>query len=156
MVSPSGKKLHFSGYKVVSPTVSFKYLALWKDTTTLFATITDSESAVAVSSISTQWTLGRRSRPCNQLDKASLTRLDLWRTLLCPDGYKHDAFSTGKTLRSSETACKPFKPTEPDECMQLVASDGELTNMVMWNPIGVESDAAAPTILFLPGAAIDH
>jgi hypothetical protein len=53
------------------------------------------------------------------------------------------------------SACKV---TAPSQVMQLVATDGVKTTMVMWDPLkpGIGSSSKAPVLLFIPGAAVDY
>jgi hypothetical protein len=161
MINPKGDKLHFNGYKVVNPSVAFDPLGFWKATSTLYVTITDPDNIV----------VGRGTLHIQPADFGSeITTLQpagssLYARLRSTAeflGYftKQSAnifFAPLSLLQWPSPTFNGFRNVTPiTQTIDIVASDGIHSTMQMWNPLGKDSSAAAPTILFIPGAAVDH
>jgi hypothetical protein len=161
MVNPKGDKLHFNGYKVVNPSVAFDPFGFWRATSTLYVTITDPDSIV----------IGRGKLYIQIQDFASeLTTLQPTGASLYARLRSTTQFLSYFTRQSANIFFAPlsllqwptptingFSNVTPiSQTIDVVASDGIHSTMQMWNPPGKASSVAAPTILFVPGAAVDH
>ncbi|CAM1504954.1 Fc.00g025450.m01.CDS01 [Cosmosporella sp. VM-42] len=163
MVSPNGTKLHFNGYKVVNSTSFLNPFAVWRQTTTLYVTITRPDSEV----------VGRGTLHIQPFDfvqelqtfEASgptvWSKLSSTASFLTYFGRQIAApfFSTlGRLQWPSEGVNSTSKVTAPSATYPLTATDGEKSTLHMWNPVkdGQQIEGDAPTILFVPGAAVDH
>ena len=161
MISPSLEKLHFNGYKVVNPSVAFDPVGFWKANSTLYVTITLPEGKV----------IGRGMLKIKPQDFGSEL------ATLKPSGptfyakFKSTAsFLAYFIKQASHTFFAPLSylqwPTPTfngfvnvtaiSQTYEVVASDGVRSKMQMWNPVDKDVSNAAPSILFIPGAAVDH
>ncbi|POR32224.1 Glucose-methanol-choline oxidoreductase [Tolypocladium paradoxum] len=164
MVSTSGNRLRFNGYKVVNTAAYLNPLEIWRQTTTLYVTITNRDHE----------TVGRGTlhiQPADfsqELQTFEAIGPTAWARLtstasFCTYFVKQLAipfFSALGRLQwpSDEVNCTPGV-TAASQIIPLEATDGVKTTMLMWNPIGQnreETFGPATTILFLPGAATDH
>ncbi|KAM0248026.1 hypothetical protein ACHAQJ_009631 [Trichoderma viride] len=164
MISPSGDKLHFNGYKVVNSAAYLNVKEVWRQTTTLYVTITDSKGIV----------VGRgtlHNQPTDfyrELETFQATAPTTWAKLTCATKFftffaKQLAtpfFSKLGSLQWPSNATNHAAGVaDASQIISLEATDGVRTTMLMWNPVqgnGDENLGAAPTILFIPGAAVDH
>ncbi|RAL05213.1 FAD/NAD(P)-binding domain-containing protein [Aspergillus ibericus CBS 121593] len=163
MTSPSGRRLHFNGYKTVNTASFLNPLELWRQTSTLYVTITDQDSAV----------VGRgtlRIQPNDfsyELQSFATGGPSLWtraRSAASFLSYFTRQLSVpflstlGQLQWPGTTPDYTSKEVGTSSTIPLTASDGITTRMVMWNPcyFGREILGPAPTILFIPGAAVDH
>ncbi|KAL5350902.1 hypothetical protein ACLOAV_004475 [Pseudogymnoascus australis] len=162
LISPSGQKLRFNGYKVVNPSVAFHPLEFWKATSTLYVTITLPDGDKVV---------GRGTLKIHPTDFASqLMTLNPTGTSPYAKAKSTASFLTFFIKQAASIFFSPFSylsyPTPTfddfinvksiDQTYTLIASDGVHSTMHMWDPIGKSSNDVAPTILFVPGAAVDH
>ncbi|KAL6876266.1 hypothetical protein HDV57DRAFT_522849 [Trichoderma longibrachiatum] len=164
MVSPSGKTLHFNGYKVVNSAAYLNIPEVWRQTTTLYVSITDSKAKV----------VGRGTlhiQPADfyrELMTFGTTAPTVWGRLTSATRFlsffaKQLAapfFSRLGALQwPSGVVNHAAGVAAASQVISLEATDGVKTTMLMWNPLrgnGEENVSAAPTILFVPGAAVDH
>ncbi|KAI2894196.1 CAZyme family AA3 [Aspergillus niger] len=163
MISTSGRKLHFNGYKVVNSASFLNPLELWRQTSTLYVTITDPGNIV----------VGRgmlRILPDDfgyELKTFETSGPSLWtRTRSAARFLAYFAkqlsvpflSALGQLQWPNTTLNYASKEVSPSSTIPLKASDGVTTNMVMWNPTfqGKDILGPAPTLLFIPGAAVDH
>jgi hypothetical protein len=161
MVNPKGQKLHFNGYKIVDPSVTFDPLGFWKATSTLYVTITRPNGEV----------VGRGTLHIQVADFGSeITTLEPSGPSLYAKAKSTVNFLSYFTKQGANIFFAPLSylqwPTpmfndyinvKPiSETINLVASDGVHSIMQMWNPPGKDSSTVAPAILFVPGAAVDH
>jgi hypothetical protein len=168
MVSPAGRVLHFNGYKVVNTGSFLNPIEVWRQTSTLYVTVTDNgagdvvigrgtlniQPSDFVSELQTFETTGPTT--LNRMVSAASFFTYFTKQLVNP------FFSTLGRLQWPETGINTatVKVTTPSQTIPLEASDGVKTTMLMWNPVdtkGQEDPApTAPVILFVPGAAVDH
>jgi len=161
LISPSGEKLRFNGYKIVNPSVAFDPLGFWKATSTLYVTITQPDDKI----------IGRGTLHIQPTDFASeIVTLEPTGTSLYAKAKSTASFLTFFIKQSANIFFAPFSylsyptPTFNDysnvttinRTYTLIASDGVHSTMQIWDPIGKGPNDAAPTILFVPGAAVDH
>ena len=161
MVSPSGEKLHFHGYKIVNPGAAFDPLGFWRATSTLYVTINKPDGTV----------VGRGTLHIQLGDFASeMATLAPTGSSLFSKAKSTASFLTYFTKQSASIFLAPFswlsypKPTFKNyisvtpisKTYKVLASDGVLSTMQMWNPLDKKSTDPAPSILFIPGAAVDH
>jgi hypothetical protein len=161
MISPSGEELHFSGYKVVSPAIAFDPPAFWKATSTLYVTITGPGDKF----------IGRGTLRIQPQDFLSeITTLEARGVTLYAKTRSIASFLGYFTKQSLNILLAPLSylqwpsPTfngyvnvrEISQTVKVVASDGVQSTVHMWNPLDKDASSAAPTILFIPGAAVDH
>lgn len=163
MVSPSGRVLHLEGFKTVNSASFLNPLKLWRQTSTLYVTITEDRNRV----------IGRGTMSLHPLDfvrqlrtmsvdgPSKLSRVgSLARFFLYfASQLKTPFLSTlGRIAWPGEDVNAAYKVTSPAETINLTATDGVPTTMVMWNPFvgGKEVRSAAQLILFIGGAAVDH
>ncbi|PVH69060.1 FAD/NAD(P)-binding domain-containing protein [Cadophora sp. DSE1049] len=161
MMSPKGQKLHFNGYKVVNPSVAFDPLGFWKATSTLYVTITNPDAEV----------VGRGTLHIQPADFGSeLVTLEPCGSSLYAKAKSTVNFLSYFTKQAANIFFAPFGYTQwpiatfdgyinvkpISETIMLVATDGVHSTMQMWNPLGKDSSTIAPSILFVPGAAVDH
>ncbi|KAF5009908.1 hypothetical protein FDECE_3893 [Fusarium decemcellulare] len=164
MVSPKGKKLHFNGYKVVNSKSFLNPLNVWKQTSTLYVTITDEETEV----------VGRGTLHIQPFD--FIQELQTFEpsgpTLLSKIGstasfltfftkkVASPFFSTlGRLQYPSESINSTAKVTTPSQTISLEAIDGEKSTLHMWDPIEngePNSQAKGLPLLFIAGDAVDH
>lgn len=159
MVSPKGKKLHFNGYKVVNAASFLNPFSVWRQTTTLYVTVTDGGEVVGRGTLSTQpLDFYREVQTFESNGPTVWTRLTavtsfvtyFARQLAIP------FFSTlGRLQWPSDGINDSFNMTTPSQIITLQATDGVQTTMLMWEPTA-GSKLDAPSILFVPGAAVDH
>ncbi|KAF7543933.1 hypothetical protein G7Z17_g10345 [Cylindrodendrum hubeiense] len=162
MVAPSGRVLHFHGYKVVSTAVSLSPSSLWGATTTLYSTITDPSDRGKV--------IGRGTLYIYPKDFASeLQTLEPSGPTLFGRARSVVSFLSYFTKQATSMFLSPLtfmeypaphtfsiKPTPISQTTQVKASDGVSSTLCMWNPKGKGDGDYAPTVLFVPGAAMDH
>jgi hypothetical protein len=161
MISPRGEKLHFNGYKVVNPSVAFDPLGFWKATSTLYVTITCPEGEV----------IGRGTLHIQPSDFGSeLVTLEPTGPSWYAKVQSTANFLSYFTKQAANIFLAPLSylqwPTPTfngyvnvtaiSQTVEVVASDGVHSTMQMWNPPDKDTSTVAPTILFIPGAAVDH
>jgi hypothetical protein len=161
MINPSGERLRFNGYKIVNPSVAFDPLGFWKATSTLYVTITQPDDTV----------IGRGTLHIQPSDFVSeLATLEPTGTSLFAKAKSTASFLAFFTKQAASIFFAPFSylsypaptfkgyinVTPISQTYTLIASDGVHSTLQMWDPIGKGPDDAAPTILFIPGAAVDH
>lgn len=164
MISPAGRKLHFNGYKVVNSAAYLNPLQIWRQTSTLYVTITDQANTVTG-----RGTLHiQPSDFAQEIQTFESTGRTLWNQIgsgLGFLGYFAKAVSIpflsplGILQWPSAGMNVARRETKASSTIQLVASDGIKSTMLMWNPVsknGKEIFGKAPAILFIPGAAVDH
>jgi hypothetical protein len=164
MVSPSGTRLHFNGYKVVNTAAYLNPLAIFRQTTTLYVTITNHEAEI----------VGRGTlhiQPADlyrELQTFETTGPTAWARLTSAASFfayfarqvATPFFSAlGYLQWPSDGVNYASRVIIASQAIPLEATDGVKTTMFMWNPIGEdgkETSAPSPTILFIAGAATDH
>ncbi|KAJ5153414.1 uncharacterized protein N7482_009892 [Penicillium canariense] len=161
MISPSREKLCFNGYKVVNPSVAFDPIGFWKATSTLYVTITVPDGKV----------IGRGTLHIQPADFVSeLATLEPTGRNLYAKVKSAASFLTYFTREAAKMFFAPLtclqwpsptfhgygNVTEIAETFTVIASDGIHSTMQMWNPPGRDGSIARPTILFVPGAAVDY
>lgn len=163
MISPAGRILHFNGFKVVNSAAYLNPVETWRQTTTLYVTITDrADEVVGRGTLHIQPSdFSQELQTFEPTGKSYLGQIGSGLGFL---GYFTKALSvaflsplgrlqwpsTGVNVSRRETRCS--------STIQIVASDGVKSTMLMWNPISNNNEITgeAPTILFIPGAAVDH
>lgn len=164
MVSPSGKRMHFNGYKVVNSGGYLKPLELLRQTTTLYVTITDHGGEVVGRGI-LHVLPADFGQEVLTFETSGPTFWARSRSVAIYFAYfaKQLAIPFFSPLGSlqwpSARIDNTSRMTSPSQTIPLKASDEVKTTMLMWSPIGKdgkESSALAPIILFIPGAAVDH
>jgi len=169
MVSTSGRKLHFYGYKTVNPDAFLAPVRIWQQTSTLYVTITDLSGNVVGRGI-------LHVQPADFLK--GLTTLQAsgpssWARLGSVASYA--GFFTkqlavpflaplGRLQWPAARIAKTYLATPPSQSTHVVASDKVESPMLMWDPVVTKTKSAgrrqpaapAPIILFVPGAATDH
>ncbi|KAH7143579.1 hypothetical protein EDB81DRAFT_947639 [Dactylonectria macrodidyma] len=162
MVAPSGKVLHFHGYKVVSTAVSFSPRMLWGATTTLYSTITDPDWNNKVVGRGTLYIYPKDfASEMKTLEPTAPTLFGRARSAVSFLSYftKQASslfFSPLSAMEYPSVRTSSFKPTPISQMTQVKASDGVASSLCMWNPKYKGNDDPAPTILFVPGASVDH
>lgn len=161
MISPGGEKLHFNGYKIVNPSIAFDPLGFWKATSTLYVTIKSPDGKV----------IGRGTLHIQAVDFGSeLLTLKPTGPSLYAKVRSTANFLSYFTKQSANVFFAPLSylqwPTPTfngyvnvtaiSQTVEVVASDGVHSIMQMWNPPGKDASVMAPTILLIPGAAVDH
>ncbi|KAL2126285.1 hypothetical protein VTI74DRAFT_1264 [Chaetomium olivicolor] len=166
MVSTSGRQLHFHGYKIVNPAAFLDPVRVWKQTSTLYVTITDRSDTV----------VGRgmlHVQPTDFLTGLSTFQASgpsYWERLRSAASYfsfftKQLAVPFLSPLGSLQwpgaRIASTYLATPPSQSTRVVAADGVKSIMLMWDPVvtkaaGGQPAAPAPIILFIPGAATDH
>jgi hypothetical protein len=161
MISPSREKLYFNGYKVVDPSVAFDPIGFWKATSILYVTITVPDGKV----------IGRGTLHIQPADFVSeIATLEPTGRNLYAKVKSVASFLTYFTREASKVFFAPLtylqwpsptfhgysNVTEVSETFTVIASDGVHSTMQMWNPLGSDTFTARPTILFVPGAAVDY
>jgi hypothetical protein len=161
MISPSEEKFCFNGYKIINPSIAFDPLGFWKATSTLYVTITRPEGSV----------IGRGTLKIQPGDFAlELKTLVSTGVNWCAKAKSFISFFHFITAQSAKSFFAPFSwlsypnpmvkdyinVTAISQTYKIAASDGVMSTMQMWDPIGKGSRDAAPTMLFIPGAAVDH
>lgn len=161
MVSTYGEVIHFSGYKVVDPSIVLQPWATWKATSTLYCTLSQQGT-----------TIGRGQLSIQPRDFVSELKTfapvgNSWMTKL---------FSTGKFLSffTKQLASKFLGPLgleqwlsttfqgyeankkPPKNTWKITSSDGVVSMLHQWLPTNKPADGNAPRILFVPGASVDH
>lgn len=163
MTSPSGRKLQFQGYKVVNAGSFLNPLEIWRQTGTLYVTITETGKGIVgrgtmylcVPDFLQQMQTFTVDGPTAFAQVGSLARFFGYFT----QQLKVPFLSTlGRLQTSGENVNHSFQLMAPSQTIPVEATDGVRTTMLMWNPLvsGAESLSAAATILFIPGAAVDH
>lgn len=163
MVSPKGNKLHFNGYKVVNSGAFLNPLELWRQTSTLFVTITNTQSQVVgrgTLRIQPQDFIQELQTfvPSGPILLSKLMSTASFLTYFTKQLAVPFLSTLGRLQWPSDGVNTTSKVTRPSQSIQLEATDGEKSTLHMWNPIkdGVEGIGRAPIILFVPGAAVDH
>ncbi|PYH96670.1 FAD/NAD(P)-binding domain-containing protein [Aspergillus ellipticus CBS 707.79] len=162
MISPRGRKLHFNGYKTVNTASFLNPLELARQTTTLYVTVTENDGRVA----------GRGMLYIQPTDFAHELRTleasgpSFWTKATSTASFltffaQHLStpfFSALGRLQWPTSLNYASREVTPSATTSLTASDGITTKMVMWNPSidGKEVSGPAPTMLLIPGAAVDH
>lgn len=164
MVSPSGRKLHLNGYKVVNTAGYLNPMELWRQTSTLYVTIASDSGEI----------VGRGTLHIQPLD--FLQQLQTFDPSGPSPWSRLRSAARFVTYFAKQLAIPLLSPLgslqwpgarmdsahsviAPSGTIALVADDGVKTTMLMWNPITKKREnptAAAPIILFIPGAATDH
>ena len=170
MVEPSGRKLHFNGYKTVNTGSFLNPFEIWRQTSTLYVTITElgGEEGKVVG----RGTL--RIQPSDfyqEMQTFQVSGLTRWARLGSAASFftyftKQLAIPFFSTLGRLQWPAAPTTDNDTPQASEnariipIVASDGVKTNMLVWNPLDPTGREAAlsetPTILFVPGAAVDH
>lgn len=161
MVSPGGRKLHFNGYKVVNSASFLSPRCLWRQTTTLFVTISDIETSLVVA---------RGSLSMDGHDLVDeLRSFELGGSSLCEEIKTSTSFARyfakqlsvpflstlGQLQWPKDDLEAPPDPMSPSKTVSLKAVDGVRSTLLMWDSISRKSDIFQ-TILFIPGAVVDH
>lgn len=161
MTSPRGERFHFNGYKVVNPSVAFDPLGFWKATSTLYVTITKADDEI----------IGRGTLHIQPMDFGSeLVTLEPTGPSLYAKVQSTANFLSYFTKQAANIFFAPLSylqwPTPTfngyinvtaiSQTIEVDASDGVRLTMQMWTPLGKDASSNAPTILFVPGAAVDH
>lgn len=163
MISPSGRKLHFNGFKVVNSAAYLNPAKIWRQTTTLYVIVTDQAHKV----------VGRGTlhiQPSDffqELQTFEPTGRNSWSQIGSGFrflGYFAKALSIpffsplGKLQWPDAGMNVARRETRPSSKIQITASDGVKSTLLMWNPITdfKEILGKAPAVFFIPGAAVDH
>lgn len=161
MISPSREKLYFNGYKVVNPSVAYDPIAFWKATSTLYVTITEPNGRVIgrgilhiqpedfVSELATLEPTGRNlyAKAKSVASFLSYFTRESAKIFFAPLTYLQWPTSTVRGYSNV---------TEISQTFTVTASDGVHSTVQMWDPLGGDVSDARPTILFVPGAAVDY
>jgi hypothetical protein len=161
MVNPQGRKLHFYGYKIINAASFLKPGEVWKQTTTLFVVITDADTKSVVG----RGTLYIRvSDFCKEMRTFSATGSSLRRRVSTKMSFAN-FFAKNLAVHFFSTLGRLQYPIEgsleeiqPSQIIALEARDGIKTPLRMWEPLGQVHGqiSSPPSILFVPGAAVDH
>jgi hypothetical protein len=163
MISPAGRILHFNGFKVVNSAAYLNPVETWRQTTTLYVTITDrAHEVVGRGTLHIQ--PSDFSQELHTFEPTGRNILSQIGSGLGFLGYFTKALSVaffsplGKLQWPSTGVNITRGETRYSSTIQIVASDGVKSTMLMWNPIANNKEIVgkAPTILFIPGAAVDH
>ncbi|KAF4120343.1 Choline dehydrogenase or related flavoprotein [Geosmithia morbida] len=163
MVSPSGRKMHFDGYKAVNSGSFLNPLQIWRQTTTMYVTLTkDGKQVVgrgtmylSVPDFFKEMQTLVADGPSTWSRIGSLLRFFTYFSKRLKDPFLS---TLGRTQWPDDDVNASYRVTTPADVVSLVATDGVPTTMAVWNPLlgGKEVQEAAPQILFVPGAAVDH
>ncbi|CAK7267297.1 hypothetical protein SEPCBS119000_002470 [Sporothrix epigloea] len=169
MCGVDGTILHFSGYKMISPSVSLAPVQLWRSMSTLYVSITRRSILSGV----------RQANPVVARGIMHIHPKDFWSEILTltPTGSTilQKATSTASFLsyfasKSASLFLAPLLPlryptqtyssyinyTPPERLwMDIEASDGVHSCLYMWDPPRHVKTASTP-LLFIPGASVDH
>jgi hypothetical protein len=161
MTSCEGEKYHFHGYKIVNSGVTLNPFAFWRATSTLYVTIRKINGPI----------IGRGILNINPKDFISETRT------LAPSGrtWFSKATSAASFLhyfakQAARLIFVPFtelqypmhtyrgfiNPTPISETIQIVASDGVITYMQMWESTNPDPNLPVHDLFMIPGASVDH
>ncbi|UNI18457.1 hypothetical protein JDV02_004725 [Purpureocillium takamizusanense] len=179
----NGERLHFHGYKVTDPSIILRPSQVWQAMTTLYVSITDLGGAdsgqvggphvwpcrtpVAMGIINIQLrdllpaartltatgpsVMDRTAKATRYLAKLWQQPLQLFLTPLMPLQYP----------LSAHVDC--INPTPPTQSFSVVASDGVVTKLHMWEPDAsmVATDRRGDPVpirdvFMIPGASVDH
>lgn len=167
MVSTNGEVIHFNGYKVVDPSVTFSVSKTWKATSTLYVTLTKpkDKSVIArgilhiqpndfVSELKTISATG--AGPVSRV-KSGLEFLTFFAGQVANVFFAPFASLQWPLVVSNgyDTRKQP-----PSQTFEVRASDGVPSTMNVWDPVTIEHDVSSvplgTPILFIPGVAVDH
>ncbi|KAE8036870.1 hypothetical protein FH972_009503 [Carpinus fangiana] len=166
MLNPSGEVLHFQGYKIINNEVTFSPSALWNATTTLYVTITrlvPTGTAVVgrgilhirlsdfLSEVKTLQTNGG----------TTLSRIiSAWSfaSFFARNSLKHFLAPLNPLSYPTPTYSDFINVTPIAATYTLTATDGVHSQLYQYNPDQkyVASGKPVQTILFIPGASVDH
>jgi hypothetical protein len=166
MESTGGRKLHFHGFKVLNSAVFLRPWRLWGQTTTLYVVVNDTLTGTVVG----RGTLYVHLRDfLRQIQTIEIQGPSWWQKVKVAAGF--GAFFARQAIRPlfsvlgrlqwpQAVTGAGFQSQEPSRRLELTASDGVKTTMLMWNPLDRQGNEVAactkPTVLFIPGAAVDH
>ena len=167
MVGTDGSVLHFSGHKLVTPSVSGSPLRTWKATSTLYVTITQTNTN---NSSSKTKIVGRGILNIDPSQFGSeLATFTPSGTGLLPKVSTTTRFLTFFSKQVARVFFSPFsslqwpaatasgfisKPSV-DEVLTTESVDSVTSLMHYWAPVD-NSKAKSIPLLFIPGAAVDH
>ena len=161
MLSTHGETVHFNGYKIVDPSIAFNLIETWKATSTLYVTLTKPDSTVIgkgmlhIQPSDFIWELKSfESEGANTIGRLQ-------------SAGKFLSFFAGQVARLfvgslgqqdyPDMSTDGFYPNKqpPTTTIKVTASDGVVATLQHWLPARTTS-SAAPKVLFIPGAAVDH
>ncbi|KAI1330208.1 hypothetical protein F5Y16DRAFT_408698 [Xylariaceae sp. FL0255] len=174
----NGRKLHFHGYKVVDSSVALSPMQFWRCTSTLYVTITErgprnqreslnpEEDGLAGGKIVAKGIM--RIKPQDFVSEVL--------TLTPPGSSIFDKVRSAANLltfftrKSASLLLAPLtplqypsqtysgfdNPTRPTKTFKIVARDGVVTSLHMWEPENVSSDMSVRNLFMIPGASVDH
>ncbi|KAK4121687.1 FAD/NAD(P)-binding domain-containing protein [Parathielavia appendiculata] len=174
MVSTSGRKLHFYGYKTVNPAAFLAPVRIWQQTSTLYVTIRDRSDTAEDRRGEVVGRGMLHVQPADFLKGLTTFQASgpsSWARLRSVASYV--GFFTkqlavpflaplGRLQWPGARIAETYLATPPSQSMRVVAADGVESTMLMWDPAvpksagGQQPSAPAPIILFIPGAATDH
>lgn len=161
MVSPGGRRLHFNGYKVVNAASFLSPRQLWRQTTTLLVTITNPNTSLVMGRGSLSMKGHDLLDEIKSFEPGGSTFFNKMRTAAGFATYftkqvSVPFFSTLGHLQwptgELEAAGKAITPSAT---IMLEAVDGVRSTLLKWDTMTPTQDRPQ-TILFIPGAAVDH
>lgn len=164
MTSTAGRQLHFHGAKVINSAAFLRPWRLWGQTTTLYVTITDDLGKV-VGRGTLYVYLRDFVRQVRTFEIEAPSRLKKLGVAVGFMGFftrqvmKPLLSTFGRLQWPGPVISTGFKRTPPAQIIDLEASDGVKSTMLMWNPFdkrGEENTTTGTPLLFVPGAAVDH
>lgn len=164
MTSPSGRKLHFYGYKIVNTASFLNPSEIWRQTSTLYVQITENgDKVIGRGTLHVQPSdFTQQMKTFQTGGRSTLARLGSaikFLTFFAKQLAVPLLSTIGRLQWPDSGVNSTLKVTPPPQVIQLVATDGVRTSMVSWNPFnrdGEEIKSEAPAILFVSGAAVDH
>lgn len=160
LTTPAGTRLKFSGYKVVDASTVASPSRLWEATTTLYSTISDASNRV----------VGRGTLYVHARDfLPELRTMQSSGPSILSRAWSLTSFLCYFTAQAASSFFLPFRmlqwpsltfdgldnQTTPTHTYSVTAKDGIESDLHMWEPLG-EIRKPPQTILFVPGAAVDH
>jgi hypothetical protein len=161
MVSPGGRRLQFNGYKVVNAASFLSPRELWRQTTTLLVAITDTDTSLVVGRGSLSIKVYDLVDEIKSFEPGGLTFFGKMRTAAGFASYftkqvSVPFFSTlGHLQWPSGELGTPEKAATPSATIILESIDGVRPTLLVWDP-STRTEDPPQTILFIPGAAVDH
>lgn len=161
MSSIDNKEYHFHGTKVVDSASTLAPLHFWRETSTLYVTISETTGDERV--------IGRGTMHIKPLDFVSeLFTFQTFGRSLRSRIYSATSFLSYFVKQSTKALLTPFtwqqypkyeyshyiNDTPPDAKFDIVASDQVHTVMYMWEPQNPSIETK--TIFMVPGASVDH
>ncbi|KAI8959082.1 FAD/NAD(P)-binding domain-containing protein [Daldinia sp. FL1419] len=171
----NGRKLHFHGYKVVDSSVALSPIQFWKSTSTLYVTITesipeaqrkctDADESGLLGEVVAKGIMSIQAQDfLSEVLTLTPTGSSLFKKALSAANFL--TFFTRKSLSLLLSPLTPLQyPTQaytgyvnntpPSKIYKIVASDGVVTRLYMWEPTNKEIEPK--NLIMIPGASVDH